>query len=170
MGRSKRGQSVVEFALLLPLLLVLVLAVIEFCILLFGVTSARYAAGEGLRAASEAGSNASADSIAVAAIRSTGLGTTRVVTVSEIDIYQVDLVNGSLQQDTAMVNRYQLDGTPIGVPSWAPATRSTSASHPEYIGVTVKYTYNWKDGLLGSFMQPLNLNSISWGRLEPANF
>ncbi|MDQ6920310.1 MAG: pilus assembly protein [Candidatus Dormibacteraeota bacterium] len=159
-----------EFALLLPVLLILVLAVIEFCTLVFGLSSARYAAGEGTRAASEAGSNASADSLAVAAIRATGLGSTRVVSVSEVDIYKVDLVNGNLQQDSVMINRYQLDGTPIGVPPWSPSTRSTSASRPEYIGVTIRYTYNWKDGLLGSFLQPLNLNSISWGRLEPANF
>jgi Flp pilus assembly protein TadG len=168
--RSRQGQSLVEFALLLPVLLILAFSVIEFCMLLFGLSSARYAAGEGSRAASEAGSNAAADSIAVATIRSTGLGTTRVVNVSEVDIYRVNLVNGNLVQDSTMVNRYQLDGTPIGTPPWSPSTRSTSASHPEYIGVTIKYTYNWKDGLLGSFLQPLNLTSISWGRLEPANF
>jgi hypothetical protein len=82
----------------------------------------------------------------------------------------VNLVNGSLQQDTALVNRYQLDGTPIGTPQWLANQRSTSASRPEFLGVTIRYSYRWKEGLLSSFLPPVNLTSTSWVRLEPQNF
>jgi Flp pilus assembly protein TadG len=160
----------IEFALIAPTLLLLCFGTLEFCLLLFGAGAGRYAANEGARAASEAGSNPAADLITVAAVRGTALGSTSIVNVSEVDIYKVNLVNGSLQQDSALVNRYQLNGTPIGTPQWLANQRSTSASRPEYLGITIRYSYVWKEGLLGSFLQPVNLTSTSWVRLEPANF
>jgi Flp pilus assembly protein TadG len=169
-ARARSGQSAVEFALLVPVILLLGFGLMEFSLLLFGAGAARYAAGEGAHAASESGADPGADLTAVDAVRATPLGGTSVVTVSEVDIYKVDLVNGSLQQDTTLVNRYRLSGTPIGTPAWLPITRSTAASHPEFLGVTVKYTYNWKEGLLGSLLQPIALTSSSWVRLEPTNF
>ena len=165
-----RGQSAVEFALVVPVLLALALGLMEFCLLLFGVAAARYAAGEGARAGSESGSNPGADLAIVDAIRDTPVGGTSVVTVSEVDVYKVDLVNGSLQQDPALINRYRLDGTPIASPAWPAATRSTAASQPEFLGVTIRYTYGWKEGIVGRLLPPLNLTSSSWTRLEPSNF
>jgi hypothetical protein len=160
----------VEFALVAPTLLLLCFGTLEFSLLLFGSTAGRYAADQAARAASEAGSNPAADLITVAAVRGTALGSTSIVNVSEVDIYKVNLVNGSLQQDTALVNRYQLDGTPIGTPQWLANQRSTSASRPEFLGITIRYSYRWKEGLLSSFLPPVNLTSTSWVRLEPQNF
>jgi hypothetical protein len=160
----------VEFALLSPLLLLLCFGVIEFSFLLFSAGAGRYAASEAARAASEAGSNPAADLMTVASVRGTGLATTHIVDVLEVDIYKVNLVNGNLQQDSTLVNRYQLSGTPIGTLQWIPSQRSTSASHPEYLGVTINYSYTWKEGLLGSFSRPVSLTSTSWVRLEPATF
>src|ERR1700716_2142139 len=55
------GQSMVEFALVAPTLLLLCFGTLEFSLLLFGAGAGRYAANEGARAASEAGSNPAAD-------------------------------------------------------------------------------------------------------------
>src|ERR1700694_1614538 len=59
------GQSMIEFALVAPTLLLLCFGTLEFCLLLFGSSRGRYAANEGARAASEAGSNPAADLITV---------------------------------------------------------------------------------------------------------
>ena len=48
--QRSRGQSIVEFALIAPVLFFLLLGVLEACLLMITVGSARYAAAEGARA------------------------------------------------------------------------------------------------------------------------
>lgn len=67
---GQRGQAMVEFALIAPVLFLVLLGLFEFSLLVFAATSAQYAAMEGARAASEFSWNQGADSQVIAATAS----------------------------------------------------------------------------------------------------
>ncbi len=58
-GRRSRGQSLVEFALVIPIFLTLFMGVIEFALLLNGQLSINYATRDGALIAAEAGNSGS---------------------------------------------------------------------------------------------------------------
>src|SRR2546429_9981548 len=87
--RRGHGQTMTEFALIVPVLLVLVMGVLDGALLMFSVGSARYATSEGSRVASTLGNAANTDSQAIGVIRQ-NVGSTRLFDVSEIDISKLN--------------------------------------------------------------------------------
>jgi Flp pilus assembly protein TadG len=160
----------VEFALVTPILFFLLFGVLEGGLLLFSVGSSRYAAGEAARQETESGNAASADQDAIAVIRTTPMGTTRLSQITEIDVYRlIEQSNGTLTVDPARINKYNLDGTSIGAINWPPASRNVTSGNSDFIGVTIYYTYTWKSSrILGQ--PPLNLTQAFYMRLEPQTY
>ena len=159
-----------EFAIVAPILFFLLFGIFEGGLLLFVVGSARFGAGEVARQESESGNAANADQASITVLRKTAIGTTNLAQVTEIDIYRmIEQVNGTLTVDAGHYNRYQLDGTPIGAITWAPATRNVVNGQSDFLGVTVQYRYNWKTGI---FLAPsaVNLTQTFAIRLEPQSY
>ncbi|HSS62747.1 MAG TPA: TadE family protein [Candidatus Limnocylindrales bacterium] len=159
-----------EFAIVAPILLFLLFGVFEGGLLLFVVGSARFATSEVARQESESGNAVNADTASIAVLQKTALGTTSVAQVTEIDIYRlIEQVNGTLTIDGAHYNRYNLNGTPIGVISWPPASRNVVNGQSDFLGVTLQYRYNWKTGI---FIAPsaVNLSQTFYIRLEPQSY
>src|SRR5438093_3587960 len=67
--RRAGGQTMTEFALVVPVLLLLIMAVLDGALLMFSVGTARYAAAEGSRVASTLGNAATTDTQVVQLIR-----------------------------------------------------------------------------------------------------
>jgi Flp pilus assembly protein TadG len=110
----KRGQSMVEFALIAPTFFLMIFGIVEFGILMFNVASSRYAAGEAARIESYVGNTdltcaqvkgcgnlgglqvvqvgrpgtCDADCQAVVAINNSPVGTTSLETVLWVEIRQ----------------------------------------------------------------------------------
>ena len=165
-----RGQAIVEFALVTPILFFLLFAVLEGGLLLFVVGSARFASGEAVRQETESGNGATADQDSIAVIRATPMGTTNLGTITEINIYRlIEQADGSLTVDPARINKYRLDGSAIGAINWPPAVRDVTSAKSDFIGVTIYFTYSWKSfRLLGQ--PPMNLNQSFYMRLEPQTY
>ena len=165
-----RGQTMTEFALVVPVLLVLIMGVLDGSLLMFSVGTSRYAASEGTRVGSQLGNAASTDTQILAAIRN-NVGTTRLFDVTEVDIYKLNQDgNGNLTADPFYYNRYALDGTPMTSPEpWPPAKRNVGNGTSDFIGVTINYTYNWKAGLFAA-LGPVKTTAVSWVRLEPQSY
>jgi len=175
-GRSNRlGQGLTEFAIVMPLLIVLLLGVFDTGLLMFGVGTSDYAVGEGARVAAEAGNAADADAQIIQAIQSTALHQP-FVQVTEIDIYKLneDPVTGNLTADASgcasnpCLNKYDANGNPLTAP-WASSSRNVTNGSSDFIGVIIKYQYNWKSGVLIS-ATPLQLSATSTVRLEPQTY
>ena len=164
------GQTMTEFALVVPILLVLIMGVLDGALLLFSVGTARYAASEGSRVASQAGSAAAADTLVLQIIRN-NVGTTRLFDVTEVDIYKLNQDgNGNLTPDPARYNRYALDGTPMVSPEpWPAAARNVGNGTSDFIGVTIKYTYTWKAGFFAP-LGPIKTTADVYVRLEPQSY
>jgi Flp pilus assembly protein TadG len=165
-----RGQAMVEFAIVAPVLFFLLLGIVESGLLLFVVGSARFGASEIARQESESGNAVNADQVSLNVLARTAIGTTSLSDVTEVDIYRlIEQANGTLTVDALHYNRYQLDGTPIGAITWPPGSRDVSNGQSDFLGVTLKYRYKWKTGV---FLAPtaLNLQQTFEIRLEPQTY
>ena len=175
-SQGRRGQTVVEFALLLPILLVLFFAVLEGSLLLLTVGGVRYAAAQAATQAAELGNATYADTQqsssgptgAVQAIKSSP-GVTALGTVTEVDIYRLaQQSNGQLTVDPNAYNRYRLDGSSISV-TWPPSSRNVRNGSSDYLGVTIYYQYQWQSGqVLGA--TALQLSQTFDARIEPQRY
>jgi Flp pilus assembly protein TadG len=159
-----------EFALVVPVLMLLIMGVLDGALLLFSVGTARYATSEGARVASQLGNVTTADSQIVAIIRLNATST-KLFDVTEIDIYKLDQDgNGNLTPDPTYFNRYALDGTALNAPvPWPPATRNVGNGTSDFIGITVNYTYSWKAGFFAP-LGPVRTTAVSYVRLEPQSY
>jgi len=144
--------------------------VLEGSLLLFVVGSARFSAGEAAREASEAGNAVDADQRIVLQVRESAMGRTSLARVTSVEIYKLnEQPNGSLVKDPVKVNRYQIDGTPIGAIAWPSSSRNVTNGSMDFVGVTVNYRYDWKTGVLLS-SGPFISNQSVYIRLEPQTY
>jgi Flp pilus assembly protein TadG len=158
-----------EFALVVPVLLLMIMGVLDGALLMFSVGTARYASAEGSRVAATLGNVANTDSQVVTTIRQT-VGSTRLFTVEEIDIYKLNQDgNGNLTQDVANTNKYALDGTALNGTPWPASSRNVGNGTSDFIGVTINYTYTWKAGFFAP-LGPLRTTAVSYVRLEPQSY
>lgn len=164
-----RGQTLVEFALIVPVLFMLIMGVLDGALLMFSVGTARYGASEGSRLAAQLGNASTADGQIVAKVNSI-VGTTQLFTVSEVDIYRLnqDAV-GNLTPDAAHYNRYKLDGTAIGPITWPAPSRNVGNGTSDFLGLTIHYSYAWKAGFF-SPLGPVNTVAEAYVRLEPQSY
>jgi Flp pilus assembly protein TadG len=166
---ARRGQSMVEFALVAPVMLFLLFGVIESSLLLFAVGSAHFAAEEGTRVAAQLGNATNADTAAIQAVRTGSFGQTTVASITRVDIYRLQQQsNGTLTKDNAHINSYHPDGTPISV-TWPPATRNVTSGQCDFLGLTIFYQYTWKSGVL-LFGNTMSLTQAFDVRLEPQTY
>jgi Flp pilus assembly protein TadG len=169
-ARRSRGQTLTEFALIVPVLFLMLFGILESGLLLFSVGSARFAAGEAARQEAESGNAAAADTLSVAVVNRTALGQTRLAQVQHIDIYQLqEQANGTLTVVPGTINSYNIDGSARNSIPWKPAARNVVNGQSDFLGVTIYYQYTWKTGLF-LFSGPLNLNQSFDIRLEPQTY
>ena len=159
-----------EFAIIAPILLFLLFGIFEGGLLLFVVGTARFGTSEIARQESESGNASNADSVSIATLRKTAIGTTSLAQVTEIDIYRlIEQPGGQLTVDASHYNRYDLNGNPIGAVTWPSTTRNVVNGQSDFLGVTLQYRYAWKTGI---FIAPsaVNLTQTFEIRLEPQSY
>lgn len=165
----RRGQTLTEFALIVPVLFMLIMGALDGALLMFSVGTARYAATEGSRLAAQLGNLSTTDSQVVGKVRST-VGTTQLFNVSEVDIYRLNQDGvGNLTPDLAHYNRYRLDGTAIGPIAWPPSSRNVGNGTSDFLGLTIHYSYTWKAGFF-SPLGPVTTVAEAYVRLEPQSY
>lgn len=168
--RRRRGQTMTEFAIAVPVLFLLIMGVLDAGLLMFSVGNARYAAGEGSRLAAQLGNAVTTDQQVLGAIQQT-VGQTSLYDVNEIDIYKLNQDgNGNLTPDPTRYNRYRADGTTMLSPEpWPAAGRNVGNGTSDFLGLTINFTYRWKAGLFAS-LGPVVTTATYYVRLEPQSF
>jgi TadE-like protein len=171
--RKERGASAVEFAIILPVLMFLLMGILEFGLLLKNLSIVTNAASAGGRAGSVesrvSGYYDSAERAVDAILRNNGLHADWIV------IYKANKTTGqpwnsagtwtgSTDFETCTANciKYQLNtagtgydligtsGTPN--PNWLSSTQAACGpeASTDYLGVYVKYTHRYVTSLFGS--------------------
>jgi hypothetical protein len=156
-AHGKRGQAMIEFTLVAPVMFLVLFGFIEFSIMMFDLGTTRFAVAEAARAEAIVGSFQSqacdapcrvmfpskttcdADCRAIVVIHATALGSTSLEHVQEIDVQQYQDVGGNIVPVNCVVsgvpkvcqNRYNLDGTCLTSSSCTDAScPSTNYSWP----------------------------------------
>lgn len=164
-GPRTRGQTLVEFALILPSFLIILFAIIEFAFVLNAQLGVSFASREAALVAAESGSDAGADCAILRSIQGSITAPADRNRVVNIRIY-LSQANGNPVQPVREIvyvrggalNCPLLDGTPATLPfsysfgSYTPATRCAvlagcGTRTVDTIGVEIAYDYEWKTPL-----------------------
>ena len=164
---EERGQALVEFALLLPLLLLLILGVVEFSFVWNSRNTVLFASRDGSMLAAEGGSLPGTDCLVLDRIERDIVSPARAIRVQEVWIYWADKNGGQIGSFLNVYDRSgsttcDLGGSTITVPYTL-----TTAGYPEAsrcdvlagcggphtgvdtVGVRITYEHRW----LTSFAQ-----------------
>jgi Flp pilus assembly protein TadG len=176
-GGSKRGrtggQSLVEFALVFPLFILLVMSVIEFAFAFNANLAIAFASRDAALVAAEAGDGTGSDCAIIQAVINDVGAPADAAQISSIEIYWSDQNGNYKNGDSSLRNLWNRSGTnttcnyPDGTSLTVPYQIATNGypetsrcnvvagcggSHTpsvDTIGVRVNYTYTWKTPLKG---------------------
>jgi hypothetical protein len=176
-GDGSHGQSMVEFALILPVFLIVLMGMLEFGIAYDHRNAMAYAVREGARVGASLGSGGSnpagVDPAIIAAVQRGLTDPILVENVRSIQIYQASSTGAPVAGKIDSYDRY---GNPTATAGW-PATSRTPGSTDDSIGVRVIYDFRPQTplgSLLGLFLNgnppytTIPMTDVSVFRLEPA--
>lgn len=184
--RRERGQTLVEFALVLPLFMLLLAAVIEFGFLIHSFLTINVASREASLVAAQAGDADQADCLILNAIEENVGAPSNRELITTVEIFRAD----SDGNKTGAVTTYVRGGgskpcRAVGVPPSLPYSLSTGGypsidrcnrvggcgtpTGVDQVGVEVTYEYAWHIGLFGVFgtSSGTTLNRSNVMRMEP---
>ena len=149
-----RGQALVEFALLAPLLMIMLVGATDVASLLDDHLNIVYAVRTSARVGATLGTAPQADCAIVGALRAT-LASVRNMQVQQIIIYKSNLSGAPITSSedvyagTAVCNPDGTISPPATALNWPPGARSTTPFTEDSVGVEVDYTYTFQLSLLG---------------------
>lgn len=187
MRRDDAGQSLVEFALILPVLLILILGLMEFALAFNARDSVFFAARDASMLAAEGGSIAGTDCVVLDRIERDIVSPARPVKINTVKVFWSDKNGVEL---SGVENLYTRGGGSItctygnGSTLTVPYVLTTNlypeslrcdvlagcgGSHttPDNIGVTISYTHNWITSVAQISAGALSFSLTSATRIEP---
>ena len=179
-GASRqRGQSLVEFGLVLTVMAVMLSAVLEFGLAIDADLALEAASREGARVAASLGNDGTqgvcenaiadnpttgVDALIVQAVQTSLSGGGLALSTVQIWIYQADANGGPVG---AHINNYAWNGTSFASTDGHPyhacgrADGTTPGGTYDSIGVKVQYTYTSSTGLLAIFTGGLKMSAVA---------
>lgn len=175
---GERGATIVEFALVFPMIIMLVMGVAEFSLAFGDWLTISHASREGARAGATAANDITADIQALTAVEQalTGNGLQSIINVRISDPDGVDsttyVYTGNVTCAwTPCPDPYAgappLYAPPYQAPNYLPETRDVTAPTPGRIKVSITLTHEWFTGL---FASTSTWTSDTIMRLEPRVF
>ena len=148
MPRPTRGQALVEFALVVPILALLAFGGLYVTLLISCDLKAGYAARAGARVAAELGGRQSNPTATTAQIDAAivsdvlaGVQGTAYMTVDEIDVYAATSSDGTIKP-TDLADVFDGSGHPLTLQSFALDSRLQTPPAETSIGVRVKWHFS----------------------------
>lgn len=184
--RNSRGQSLVEFALVVPLFMVLLIGIIEFSFALNALLAINFATREAALIAAEAGNAAGADCVILTKVEEAISAPADDGNISEVRIFKADKNGNQLSANvyarsgsttctfaggTTLTVPYSM----VGGPGYAEAVRCNvlagcGSGGVDTIGVRIDYQYSWRtplSGLLSLSGSGYSLTKANSMRMEP---
>ena len=156
--RRERGATIVEAAIVFPLLFMTIFAVAEFGLAFKDWLTVSHSAREGARTGATYGNNVKADLLILEAVGEHLAPA--AIQIEEVTIYNAATGLGTDYDYTPGANCSGTDccdwspcpdpdlpAPPYAVPTWNPTLRSVTAPDTDTVGVRVSYTHDWITGL-----------------------
>jgi hypothetical protein len=149
-GTGEDGQSLVEFALVIPIFLMLMMGLLEYGFLYNNILTVQYASRQGVSIAAEAGSLDGADCYILKAVEAALQSPTNRTSVEAVEVYESDTNGDAIP---GRVNRYLRFGslecpgvnqpyTLVGEEGYPQTLRGDSLSGGlDLVGVHIDFTY-----------------------------
>lgn len=191
-GRGRRrqsGQSLVEFALVIPIFMLLVVAIAEFSFMFASYLSAGFATRDGVQAAAEQGNSVCADETILQRIDNDTLPPVDKNRILRIEIFWADTDGSSLgtnqwirggshsctlPDSTVITVPYTQNSNGYAVPDrcniLSGADCAPGHSGIDTIGVKIVYDYQWitpLPGMIGASPTGIQMVESNMMRLEP---
>ena len=139
---GRQGQSMVEFALILPVFLLVLMGMLEFGIAFDHRNAMAYAVREGARVGASLGNGgaqpAGVDPAILVAVQRGLTDPILIENITSIEIYQADTAG---QPVAGKIDSYDRAGNPVASPGW-PATSRVPGLNGDSIGVRVVYDFH----------------------------
>jgi hypothetical protein len=175
--KDERGATLIEAAIILPLLLFMVFSIMELGIALKDFLTTDFAAKEGARVAALAGNDPDADCLIVQSIVE-GYSATDIAKLDSILIWQVN----DAGNPTGMQNQWTFDNDPGDDPldcadwnksgAWDSTTRDVAlggGAELDIVGITIDTRHDWITGI-PPWRGEMNIVRTAIQRLEPEMF
>jgi len=178
-----RGQAIVEFALILPLFLILLMGMLEFGIVYDHRNAMAYAVREGARVGASLGNGGSQPSgVNPAILTAVQRGLTNPILIENITSIEIFQADASGQPVAGKIDAFDRDGNPVGPAGWpatsrVPAFSGVGGVIGDSLGVRVVYDFRPQTPLgtlLGLFINgnppytTIQMTDKSVMKLEPA--
>lgn len=168
-SRRQSGQGLVEFSLVIPLFLLLLVSIIEFALVLNGLLSINFATREAALMAAEAGNAAGSDCLILDTVESRVTAPARPANITQVRIYKATQGGAVI---AGKVNTYSRSGStscafPDSTTITVPYSLVGSAGYPatsrcnvligcgpgstgvDMVGVEIQYDYRWQTPMAG---------------------
>lgn len=175
---KERGASLIEFAVVMPILLIILIGIMEVGAAFRDYLTTSHAVREGVRLLSAKGDDPDSDCSALLAAVDTMLMVGRFENLDRIEIYEADADGNQIGSRT---NTYTFTfGDPEDCEDWdgypganyPPTSRNVLAggSTPlDIIGMRIVYEHNWLTGF-PPFNGQITIDETTISRVEPEGF
>lgn len=182
-ARASHGQSLVEFALVIPIFLTMLIALVEFAFVFNAVLATNFASRDAALLAAEAGSDGGADCAVLKAVESDIGAPANRTQIQSVEIFEATPAgaqtgSATVYARTGTYNCTLPDGTAVSLPysrtanGYAMANRCNilagCGGQPlDHVGVRVTYRHTWRTPFgttFGPFLDVMKSNSM---RMEP---
>ena len=167
--RPHRGQSMVEFALIVPIFLLIILAFIEFSVAMSGMLNINFASRDAAAIAAQVGDQTDADCLILKRVEDDINRPTSRVEIQQVSIFRTDAVGSVLGSNvyerTGSTGCVQQDGSTLTVPYTivtegypvSSRCRVLAGCGPgqdglDTVGVAITYLHRWLTPIAGSLM------------------
>ncbi len=181
--RREGGQSLVEFALVIPIFMAILISIVEFAFTFNAVLASQYASRDAALVAAEAGNGAGADCVILQTVDQDMGAPANPGDILSVEVYQTT-ASGDQVGAATIYNRsgssscIRPDGTTVTVPytrtqdGYPEATRCNVLAgcvdrELDHVGVKVTYRYHWKTPIgqaISTYLEVTRSNSM---RMEP---
>ena len=185
-GRSEKGQAIVEFALLLPVLILLVVGLIEFSLVWNSRNTVLFASRDGSMLAAEGGNEDGTDCVVLQRIESDVYSPSTALRIQQVTVYWSDRNGDQIGSNQNVYSRSGStsctypDGNTITVPytlttaGYVESARCSTlagcgGSHPtvDTIGVRVTYQHFWATSFVRFAGNSVTFSESTITRAEP---
>ena len=181
--RRSTGQSLVEFALVIPIFLLILVALVEFAFAFNALLAGDYASRDGALIAAEAGNGTGADCAVLKAVEADFRAPTNAAQIQKVEIFEATAAGAQTGAATVYTRTGSYTCTLPDLTSVTlPYTRSSdgfpmanrcnliagcSGQPLDFVGVRVTYRHTWKTAFGSTFGPYLTVVKANSMRMEP---